>query len=123
MATAATASSALSATLATTLAEPHDRRTSATPAAAEGKAAANGTAEDGKEPSIALDAAVARLTEALRTASVSIQFEIDSTSHRVITKVMDKSTGEMIRQIPTEELVRISDAMSQLQGLFIRQTA
>jgi flagellar protein FlaG len=122
MATAATASFALSSTLATTLAEPHDRRPSATPAAAEDAAAARSSAPDGKEKSVALGAALERLTEVLRTASVSVQFEIDSTSHRVITKVVDKSTGEMIRQIPTEELVRISDAMSQLQGLFVRQT-
>ncbi|WP_265920089.1 flagellar protein FlaG [Cupriavidus nantongensis] len=74
-------------------------------------------------PAPPLDAALARLTDALRTASVSVQFEIDSTSHRVITKVMDKATGEVIRQIPTEELVRISDAMAQLQGLFVNQTA
>ncbi len=80
-------------------------------------------ARDGRRPAGALDAAFERLTDALRNASVSVQFEIDSTSHRVITKVMDKSSGEVIRQIPTEELVRISDAMTELQGLFVNQTA
>ena len=36
----------------------------------------------------------------------------------------EHSTGpEIIRQIPTEEVVRIADALAQLQGLFVNQTA
>lgn len=123
MATAATTSSAPPAALATQLTEWPERRVpgASVEAAAPGKP--GGVAKDGKQPSPSLDAALERLTDALRTASVSVQFEIDSTSHRVITKVMDKTSGEVIRQIPTEELVRISDAMTQLQGLFVNQTA
>ncbi len=123
MATAATTSSALPPALATQLTERQDRRV----ASMSGESAAYGMpgapAKDGRQPSPSLDAALERLADALRTASVSVQFEIDSTSHRVITKVMDKTSGEVIRQIPTEELVRISDAMTQLQGLFVNQTA
>ncbi|WP_432261327.1 flagellar protein FlaG [Cupriavidus sp. TMH.W2] len=122
MATAATTSSALPPALATQLTEWPDRRVTGMPG--ERAAGTPGApAKDGKRPSPSLDAALERLTDALRTASVSVQFEIDSTSHRVITKVMDKTSGEVIRQIPTEELVRISDAMTQLQGLFVNQTA
>jgi flagellar protein FlaG len=123
MATAATNSSALSAALAPQLTDWPDHRVTGAAAetAAPGKPGA--VANDGKQPSPSLDAALERLIAALRTASVSVQFEIDSTSHRVITKVIDKTSGEVIRQIPTEEVVRISDAMTQLQGLFVNQTA
>jgi flagellar protein FlaG len=69
------------------------------------------------------DAAVRKLTEALRAASVSVQFEIDRETNRVVTKIVDKANGEIIRQIPTEEVVRIADALAQLQGLFVNQTA
>ncbi|KDP86744.1 MULTISPECIES: flagellar protein FlaG [Cupriavidus] len=79
--------------------------------------------QESKELPANLDAAMQRLTKALRSASVSVEFEIDSITHRVVTKVIDKNSGEVIRQIPTEEVVRIADAMSQLQGLFVRQTA
>jgi len=123
MATAATTSSALPAALATQLTEWPDRRASGASIEAAASGKAGSAAKDGKQPSPSLEAALERLTDALRTASVSVQFEIDSTSHRVITKVMDKTSGEVIRQIPTEELVRISDAMTQLQGLFVHQTA
>ena len=121
MATAATTSSAQAPALATKMTEWPERRVTGLDTTAPGMP---GDAKpNSKPPSPSLDAALERLTDALRTASVSVQFEIDSTSHRVITKVMDKRSGEVIRQIPTEELVRISDAMMQLQGLFVRQTA
>ncbi|WP_354683135.1 flagellar protein FlaG [Cupriavidus necator] len=130
MATAATPSSVLPPALAAQLAGRQDRGFPGMPAAEASQAnpsTATAAAQDGKAPfpaqDTALDAALERLTEALRTASVSVQFEIDSGSHRIITKVMDKASGEVIRQIPTEELLRISDAMTQLQGLFVNQTA
>ncbi|WP_454737365.1 flagellar protein FlaG [Cupriavidus necator] len=130
MATAAPPSSVLPPALAAQLAERQDRRFPGMPAAEAGPAAPAtpaAVAQDGTAPfpaqNTALDAALERLTQALRTASVSVQFEIDSGSHRIITKVMDKASGEVIRQIPTEELLRISDAMTQLQGLFVNQTA
>lgn len=124
MATAATTSSPPLSMLAIQPTEQPDRRVPGVSAGAAASAAWPGnSAKDSEQPSPSLDAALARLTEALRTASVSVQFEIDSSSHRVITKVMDKTSGEVIRQIPTEELVRISDAMTQLQGLFVNQTA
>lgn len=123
MATAATTSSALPAALATQLTEWPDRRVTGASVEAATPEQPGSAAKDGKQPSPSLDSALERLTDALRTASVSVQFEIDSTSHRIITKVMDKTSGEVIRQIPTEELVRISDAMTQLQGLFVNQPA
>ncbi|WP_042880081.1 flagellar protein FlaG [Cupriavidus necator] len=123
MATAATPSSVLPPALANQPAGRQDRRVPGMPAGEAAQAAPETSAANGKPPLPSLDAALERLTEALRTASVSVQFEIESSSHRVITKVMDKASGEVIRQIPTEELLRISDAMTQLQGLFVNQTA
>ena len=89
-------------------------RVSATPAA---------PAPDHPAARPSTDAAVRKLTEALRAASVSVQFEIDRETNRVVTKIVDKANGEIIRQIPTEEVVRIADALAQLQGLFVNQTA
>lgn len=123
MATAATTSSTPLSMLAPQPIDQLDHRLTGVPTGAAELVRPRDGATDAGQPSSSLDAALARLTEALRTASVSVQFEIDSSSHRVITKVMDKASGEVIRQIPTEELVRISEAMTQLQGLFVNHTA
>jgi len=70
-----------------------------------------------------MDSALKKVAEALRTTSTSVQFEIDHTTNKVVTKIVDNASGEVIRQIPTEEVVRIADAMSQLKGLLVHQTA
>jgi flagellar protein FlaG len=67
--------------------------------------------------------AVSELRDALRTTPFGLQFEIDDVTHKVITKVVDRETGEVIRQLPSEEMVRIAHAMNKLQGLLVRQSA
>lgn len=41
-----------------------------------------------------------------------LRFELSEFDSRVITKVVDKETGEVIRQIPAEEMLRIAEAFS-----------
>ncbi|AQV98918.1 hypothetical protein BJN34_34115 [Cupriavidus necator] len=71
----------------------------------------------------ALETARKYLSEVLRNTSYSVEFEIDDVSHRVITKIVDKTSGEVIRQIPTEQAAKLADAMQQLQGLFLNHAA
>ncbi|KAI3590814.1 hypothetical protein D9X30_4299 [Cupriavidus sp. U2] len=70
-----------------------------------------------------MTAAVSELRDALRTTPFGLQFEIDDVTHKVITKVVDRETGEVIRQLPSEEMVRIAHALNKLQGLLVRQSA
>lgn len=67
--------------------------------------------------------AIGELTEVLRTTSIGLRFEIDEVTNRVVTKVIDKETGELIRQMPTEEVLRFARALDRLQGVFVRQAA
>jgi len=64
-------------------------------------------------------AAVNELVDVLKTTSIGVRFEIDEGTHRVITKVVDKETGELIRQLPSEEVLRFAQAIDKLQGLFV----
>ncbi|MFJ4290680.1 flagellar protein FlaG [Cupriavidus sp. NPDC089707] len=68
-------------------------------------------------------AALGELADALKTTSIGLRFEIDEDTNRIITKVIDKETGDLIRQMPTEEVLRIARAMDKLQGLLVSQTA
>lgn len=62
--------------------------------------------------------AVARQIEAyLRSNSRSVEFSVDADSGRTVVSVRDKETGELIRQIPGDEVLRISQAMKELTSL------
>ena len=70
---------------------------------------------------------IAQAVEEMRTAispvAQNLQFSIDQDIGRTIVKVVDASTDEVIRQIPSEEIVAIAKAMDKLQGLLIKQQA
>jgi len=46
--------------------------------------------------------------------NVRLQFEVDAESRRVVIKVLDRESGEIIRQIPPEEMVHVSKVLSEL---------
>lgn len=67
-------------------------------------------------------AALAEINRTLKMASIGVQFEFDKESDTMIVKVVDVDSGELIRQMPSEEVLRISRALGRLQGLLVHQT-
>lgn len=67
--------------------------------------------------------AVEDVRSAIAPVAQNLHFSIDEDIGRTIVKVVDASTDEVIRQIPSEEIVAIAKAMDKLQGLLIKQTA
>jgi flagellar protein FlaG len=52
-----------------------------------------------------------------------IEFEISDVDNRLITRVVDRETGDLIRQIPSEEALRIARSMDKTSGLLLQTTA
>lgn len=96
----------------------------ARPSAAPAEAATT-VQQPGAIPNLAqLSESVASINKLLRDKTPGLEFEIDSTSQRPIVKVVDMATKEVLRQIPTEEVLELTKAIDQaLQGLLIRQNA
>lgn len=55
--------------------------------------------------------------------AISVQFQIDPDYKELIVKVVDQETGKLIRQMPTEDVVKMSKAMDNLKGLLFAQSA
>jgi flagellar protein FlaG len=84
------------------------------------------------EPSLdQVNHAVQKINAALSSQSQGIEFAVDSTSHRIIIKVVDQQTNQVIRQYPSKEALAIADALDQdptssstpAQGMLIKQQA
>ena len=54
---------------------------------------------------------VEQLNRFVTARNAQIEFQVDESSARVITKIIDSKTREVIRQIPNEEVLRISQAI------------
>ena len=57
------------------------------------------------------------------TSSSDLQFSVEGENKQVVVRVVDSQTKELIRQIPSEEMVAISKAMDNLSGLLVQQKA
>ncbi len=57
--------------------------------------------------------AVERVQEQVQSVRRDLQFKLDEESGKTVIKVLDSQTGETIRQIPSEEMLQISRALSE----------
>ena len=54
--------------------------------------------------------------EFLQTLNRHLSFSVDDKSERTIVSVVDQSSGDVIRQIPSEEILRIAEKIKDLQN-------
>ena len=52
----------------------------------------------------------------------SLQFQVDEDSGRDVIKVVDKNSGELIKQYPSEEVLSLVAKLSETAGFLIDQT-
>lgn len=70
--------------------------------------------------------AVSQLNQSSQAKAQGLEFSIDKDSKRTIVKVIDQTTKEVLRQIPSPEALEIAKSLdnnSKTQGLLIKQTA
>lgn len=67
--------------------------------------------------------AMEEVRNAIAPVAQDLLFSIDEDTGKTIVKVVDASTDEVIRQIPSEEIISIAKALDKLQGLLVEQKA
>ena len=67
--------------------------------------------------------AVAAINRAAKALNNSVQLSLDSGSGRAVVRVVDSETGQIIRQIPSEEALELRRALDRIAGLLIHRTA
>ena len=61
--------------------------------------------------------AVVEINKALEEIPTTLSFQRDETSNRFVVNVADISTGEIIRQIPGDAVLRIARQLESLKGI------
>ena len=56
-----------------------------------------------------------------QVAATKVSFDVDEETGRSVVRVMNKETGEVIRQVPPEELLTLVARMRQLSGLIFSE--
>ena len=61
--------------------------------------------------------AVSEINKALQKIPTTLAFQVDDSSNRFVVNVADISTGELIRQIPGDAVLRIARQLESLKGI------
>ena len=70
-----------------------------------------------------LASAIEKVQDFTKTVANELKFSIDEDSGQTVVKIVDTATDEVIRQIPSEEMLAIAQALDKIQGLLIKQKA
>jgi flagellar protein FlaG len=78
-------------------------------------AARVGTSPEIERPNLPQESrqAVAAANRALEQRARELMFEFDQDAGRVIVRLVDKRTGEVLRQVPSQEMLRIARTLLQ----------
>lgn len=59
------------------------------------------------------------LNQFMRALDVELRFRIHEPTHEVIARLINKETGEVIREIPPEKFLDMLAKLQELAGLFV----
>jgi len=78
--------------------------------------------ERAPEP-VQLAQAVDDLNQQVRDSRTDLQFKIDEDSGRTVVSIVDAGDGTVLRQMPTEEALRVARALDKTLGKLIERVA
>lgn len=64
-----------------------------------------------------IEEAVERLNEQMRHEGRALAFSVDQKSSQTVITVKNSQTGEVVRQIPDETLLKVAHSLEDLKGL------
>jgi len=71
-----------------------------------------------------IEEAVAKVKQQIQVASNnSLDFSIDDDTRKTVVRITDRASGELIRQIPSQEMLDIARSIDRLQGVLVKQKA
>ncbi|MDH0141536.1 flagellar protein FlaG [Aquipseudomonas alcaligenes] len=70
-----------------------------------------------------IESAVSTIQEFVQSVRRSINFSLEDGSGRVVVKVTDADSGNVIRQIPSEEALQLAESLEEVRSLLFKAEA
>jgi flagellar protein FlaG len=71
----------------------------------------------------AVEAAAKSVREFVAPINSNLEFSVNEDTGQLVVKIVDRSTKEVIRQMPSAEMLAIAKALDSIKGLFVKQSA
>lgn len=92
----------------------------------QSQAAVKAAATNNAPTQAQIQSALESMNKVLKQNDSGLEFSVDKDTRRTVFKLVESTTGEVIRQYPTEDMLAIAraiDQMPQYQGLLLSQKA
>ena len=70
-----------------------------------------------------MEETVQAMNEMMKSLSRGLNFQVDDDNGRTIIKVIDRETQDLIKQFPSEELVKLITSMQNMQNILFDDQA
>jgi len=90
---------------------------------AQAKVAAEQQAEKQPASRAELETAMSNIQEFVQSVRRDLNFSLDEGDGRVVVKVTDATSGDVIRQIPSEEALKLAENLTEVRSLLFTAEA
>jgi flagellar protein FlaG len=80
----------------------------------------------GQEPGTenpSLEKALESLNNSMRAWATGMRFDMDDEAQRLVVSIIDSETGDVIRTVPSDAVIRVAKMIVQLQGSMVNTKA
>lgn len=97
---------------------PAEAKTQSEPAPVRlvGSADSSGTGHDLQDLTKPSERAVALLNDFIKSQQQQLEFSMDKATNRIVLRVIDTSSGELIRQVPSEDWLHLAQSLANGRG-------
>lgn len=75
--------------------------------------------DDDKQIPYPIDLALEKVNDSMKAWSTGMRFEVNPEAKRVVVSIIDSATGEVLRTVPSDAVIRVAKMIVQLQGTLI----
>lgn len=77
----------------------------------------DGSSAEASPPESELEKTVQHLTEYVGWGNFTIEFKTDDQTGSMVISIIDRDTGEILRQIPPEQILKLKSRIREMLGL------
>lgn len=71
---------------------------------------------DGAALETPLEKTLEQLNSSMQAWATGMRFDVDDDAQRIVVSIVDSATGEVLRTVPSEAVIRVAKMIVQLQG-------
>lgn len=105
------------------LEQPVDKPVAERPVAASSESKGSDLNKDNSQEEAKVKAAAEDIQKFFHSVKRNLEFSIDEESGKVIVKVIASDSGEVVRQIPNAEILKLAESLSDANSLLFRAKA